>query len=91
MQQSPECFGLARSRWSLDGLRLAVPWLGPLSLPGVWQLLVRFDIVYKRGRRYVHSPDPDYPTKAARLRSVWQEVQADPTRFVLLYEDELTY
>jgi transposase len=91
VHQSPECFGLLRSRWSLDGLRQAVPWLSSLSLPGVWQVLGRFDIAYKRGRRYVHSPDPNYPTKAARLRSVWQQVQADPTRKVLLYEDELTY
>lgn len=91
VHQSPECFGLARSRWCLDGLRQTVPWLAPLSLPGVWHLLDRFELVYKRGRRYVHSPDPDYPGKAARLRSVWQQVQADPKRLVLLYEDELTY
>jgi hypothetical protein len=69
VHQSPACFGLARSRWSRDGLRQAVPWLAPLSLPGVWQLLWRCDIVYKRGRRYVHSPDLDYPLKAARLES----------------------
>lgn len=91
MHQAPECFGLPRSRWWLDGLRQAVPWLKPLSLPGVWQLLDRFDLAYKRGRRYVHSPDPDYPLKAARLRSIWQQVQADPTHLVLLYQDELTY
>lgn len=90
MHQAPECFGLPRSRWWLDGLRQAVPWLKPLSLPGVWQLLDRFDLAYKRGRRYVHSPDPDYPVKAARLRSIWQQVQADPTHLVLLYQDELT-
>lgn len=89
--QSPECFGLPRSRWSLDGRRHAVCWLAPLSLPGVWGVLERFEIVYKRGRRYVHSPDPNYLSKAARLRSVWQQVQADPTCLVLLYEDELTY
>jgi hypothetical protein len=91
LHQSPEVFGLPRSRWWLDGLRQAVPWLKPLSVPGVWQVLERFDLVYKRGRRYVHSPDPDYPVKAARLRSVWQQVQADPKHLVLLYEDELTY
>jgi hypothetical protein len=91
LHQSPECFGLSDSRWSLDGLRKAVPWMTPLSLPGVWQRLSRFDLAYQRGRRYVHSPDPDYPVKAARLRSVWQQVQANPTRLVLLYEDELTY
>lgn len=91
VHQSPKCFGLARSRWWLDGIRQAVPWLASVSLPGTWQLLWRFDIVYKRGRRYVHSPDPDYPRKSARLRSAWHEVQADPKRFVLLYQDELTY
>lgn len=91
LHQSPECLGLARSRWSLDLVRQAVPWLKPLSLPGVWQVLERFELVYKRGRRYVHSPDPQYPAKAALLRSVAQQVRADPTRYVLLYEDELTY
>src|SRR5258708_2214367 len=91
LHQSPEMFGLPRSRWWLDGVRQAVPWLAPLSLSGVWQVLERFDLVYKRGRRYVHSPDPDYPVKAARLRSVWQQVQAARKRLVLLYEDELTY
>jgi transposase len=91
VHQSPECFGLSRSRWWLDGIRQAVPWLASVSLPGIWQLLERFDLVYKRGRRYVHSPDPDYPRKSARLRSAWHEVLADPIRFVLLYQDELTY
>lgn len=91
LHQSPEQFGLARSRWWLAGIRQAVPWLATVSLPGISQVLDRFDIAYKRGRRYVHSPDPDYPAKAARLRSVWQQVQADPLRLVLLYEDELTY
>ena len=75
------------ARWAAaSGARLA-----PLSLPGIWQLLERFDIAYKRGRRYVHSPDPDYPVKAARLRSAWQEVLKEPMRCVLLYQDELTY
>jgi len=91
VHQSPECFGLARSRWWLDGIRQTLPWLAAVSLPGIWQLLSRFDIAYKRGRRYVHSPDPDYPRKCARLRSAWQEVVADPMRFVLLYQDALTY
>lgn len=91
VHQSPENFGLLHSRWWLDGLRQVVPWLCPLTLPGVWQILQRFDLVYKRGRRYVHSPDPEYQSKVARLNCIVQEVKADPTRFVLLYEDELTY
>ncbi len=38
----------------------------------------------------MHSPDPDYPVKSARLRSAWQEVLKDPTSVVLLSQDELT-
>jgi transposase len=91
LHQSPESFGLSRSRWWLDGIRQAVPWLKEVSVPGIWQLLDRFDLAYKRGRRYVHSPDPDYQPKSARLRCAWQEVQEDPLHFVLLYQDELTY
>lgn len=91
LHQSPENFGLLRSRWWLAGIRQAVPWLNSLSLPGIWKLLERFDLVYKRGRRYVHSPDPDDPIKRARVRWAWQEVQREPERWVLLYQDELTY
>ena len=91
LHQSPESFGLLRSRWWLDGIRQAVPWLTSVSLPGIWKLLERFDLVYKRGRRYVHSPDPEYLSKRARVRWAWHEVQHDPERCVLLYQDELTY
>jgi transposase len=90
LHQSPENFGLARSRWWLAGIGQAVPWLKEVSVPGIWQVLDRFDLAYKRGRRYVHSPDPDYQAKSARLRCAWQEVEEDPVRFVLLYQDELT-
>lgn len=90
LHQSPETLGLAQSRWSLPLVRQAVPWMAELSLPGVWQILDRWDLVYKRGRRYVHSPDPLYGLKAARLRAVAAQVQAAPDRLVLLYQDELT-
>jgi transposase len=91
LHQSPECFGSARSRWSLPLVRQAVPWMAALSLPGLWQILDRWEIAYKRGRRYVHSPDPLYGLKAARLRSIAAQVRAEPKRLVLLYQDELTY
>lgn len=91
LHQSPEAFGLQRSRWWLDGIRQAVPWLSHLSQPAIHKLLKRLDIHYKRGRRSVHSPDPDYALKEARIHSAWQHVVADPVRFVLLYQDELTY
>lgn len=62
-----------------------------MSLSGIWQVLDRFELVYKRGRRYVHSPDPDYQVKAARIRVAFEQVKRDPEHLVLLYQDELTY
>ena len=91
LHQSPEVFGLSRSRWWLNGLRQTIPWMSELSLSAIHQLLDRFDIAYKQGRRYVHSPDLTYSSKAAHLRTLRQEVSEHPGRLVLLYEDELTY
>lgn len=84
-------FGLARSRWWLDGLRQVVPWLAGRSLGGVHGLLHRLGVVYKRGRRYVHSPDPAYDAKLAALAQARTHAAADPAHVVVLYEDELTY
>lgn len=75
----------------MEGLRQAVHWLGGLSLSGVHRILRRLGIHYKRGRRYVHSPDPEYDEKMARLAQIRAQVAAEPERFVLLYEDEFSY
>lgn len=91
MRRSPRLYGLKRSRWWLDGLRQSVAWLGGLSLPGVHKILCRLKIRYKRGRRYVHSPDPSYNEKLAQIQTIRESVAAEPKRFVMVYEDELTY
>jgi transposase len=57
----------------------------------VWQVLRRLNIHYKRGRQYVHSPDPQYDEKLQAIEVAKGQVQADPQRYVLLYQDELTY
>jgi hypothetical protein len=46
---------------------------------------------YKRGRHYVHSPDPDYEQKLAAIDTVQHAVVRDSRRTVLLYQDEFTY
>jgi DDE superfamily endonuclease len=91
VQRTPRLFGLVRSRWWLDGLRQAVDWLRPLSCSGVWRLLRRLRLRYKRGRRYVHSPDPAYDRKLARIHAALGLARWNPARYVVLYEDELTY
>lgn len=91
MHRPPRLFDLARSRWWLDGLRQAVDWLAGLSVSGIWRLLQRLGLPYKRGRRYVHSPDPDYERKLARVQATLGLARWRPERYVVLYEDELTY
>ena len=46
---------------------------------------------YRRGRRHVHSPDPGYAAKTARLATITWYTRADPVRNVRLYQDEVTY
>ncbi len=91
VRRSPRLYGLPRSRWWLDGLRQVVDWLKDLTLAGVHTLLRRLGIRYKRGRRYVHSPDPEYDEKLAVIQIIRGWVEAEPKRFVLVDEDELTY
>ncbi len=88
---SPHFCGLSCSRWSLARLRQTVPWMRPLSLPGISKLLRRLQVSYQRGRVHVTSPDALYTQKMeaiaeARMLSMWM-----PKRFVFLYEDEHTY
>jgi len=91
VQCCPRLAGLERSRWWLDGLRQAISWLRTCSLAGVSKLLRRLGIVYKRGREYVHSPDPDYKLKLAYLAAARAQVHARPQHQVMLYLDEMTY
>ena len=91
IRRAPEAFGYAGSRWALVHLLACCSWLRLKTLPGLSQLLDRLDISYKRGRQYVHSPDPVYGDKVAEIARIRAMVQATPTRLVLVYLDELTY
>jgi hypothetical protein len=68
-----------------------VVWLQECSLAGIWSLLKRLNITYKRGRAYLHSPDPDYDAKLGRLRVAFEQAVQDPQQIVFLYEDEMSY
>lgn len=91
IHRSPQTFGLERSRWWLAGLREVAAWLKNLTLPAIHKLLQRLNITYKRGRAYVHSPDPFYDLKLAYISSAHSMVKREPQRYLLLYQDELTY
>jgi transposase len=91
IHQSPRLFGLGRHRWWLAGLRQVVDWMAELSLAGIHQILRRLHIHYKRGRRYVHSPDLLYEHKMFEIQVAQAFTRGDRTRFVFLYQDEVTY
>jgi hypothetical protein len=60
------------------------------SPAGLWQVLKRLKVAWKRARSHVHSPDPAYLEK---LRSIWVHVRLvcqGLERVVLLWEDEFT-
>ncbi len=61
------------------------------TLSGVWRLLRAWGFCYKRGRSYVHSPDPEYEAKCLCIKQAVAAAAADPQRVVALYIDELTY
>jgi DDE superfamily endonuclease len=66
-------------------------WLGGLSPSGVWRLLRRLGIVYRRGQEHLHSPDPDYRPKLAAVRRARAQARRSAGKAVLLYLDEFTY
>jgi hypothetical protein len=91
VRRSPEHFGHQQSRWTLLTLRHTIGWLRGLTLSGVSQILKRLRISHKRGRLYIHSPDPDYEVKRCRIELKRLRAQYIPQREVFLYLDELTY
>ena len=61
--QSPQAFGIARSRWTLKLLATVVPSLQGFSAGGVRQALHRGGFTYKRGQPWLLSPDPEFAKK----------------------------
>ena len=80
-----------QSRWTLRALGDGVPTLWGYSLSGIWRILARHKLRWRRGRDHLHSPDPAYHAKLAWVEQCRIEVAACPSDAVLLYQDEVTY
>jgi hypothetical protein len=91
VRRPPSVGGTEAGRWTLALLARAVDWLCGRSPAAIHQLLDRFRIYYRRGRRYVHSPDPLYDAKLAWIAAARDMAATSPRQFVFLYQDELTY
>jgi transposase len=63
LRQSPRNFGIPQTRWTLEALAQAAPSLHGFTPSGVWRVLQRGSLGYKRGQPLIHSPDPAYAQK----------------------------
>lgn len=88
--RSPVLFGLDRHSWTLKDIGQTLPWMRPITISAVCQVLKRLAVVYKRGRVHVHSPDLDYDQKLTRIAIALEQARQQPDEVVLLYEDEFT-
>jgi hypothetical protein len=91
VHQDPHHFDQPRNRWTLPALLSACPWLNAHSLSGLWTLLQRLHIHYKRGTGHVFSPDVHYRDKLADVQAALVQAAAHPDRIVLVYADEITF
>ena len=91
VRRDPRSLGIDRTRWTLPTLLTTCDWLALTAPSSLCHLLRRLGIAYKRGRDYLHSPDPDYLAKLAFAQERVAEARAARGRVVTLYQDELTY
>lgn len=83
--------GFCQSRWKLESIAQACPWLRVTTAGGLSQVLNRLGISYKRARSYIHSPDEYYDDKLSVIQLCLLRTWYEPERYVFLYQDEFTY
>lgn len=91
LRHSPRQYGIARSRWRLaDLLDIVAERLQLTSVSGIWRVLQRLNIRYRRGWAHCVSPDPLAEIKLAIIEQVryWGQTREDEV--VVLWLDELT-
>jgi len=91
VRREPLLFGFHQSRWTLDTIAQACPWLRVTTAGGLWQVLDRLGISYKWGRYYIHSPDEYYADKLSVIQLCLLRAWYEPEHYVFLYQDEFTY
>lgn len=88
---SPDTLSGHATHWTLRQIKVAVPWLTHISVPGVHHILSRLGISYKRGRTYIHSPDVAYKEKMLYVSQALARAKQNPDTYVALYEDEFAF
>ena len=90
LRSDPQTYGIDSARWRLKDLSTVCEELAGYTESGIWRLLDRWGIAWKRGRDYLHSPDPDYLAKLAYNRSFLLRALEHPDRYGFFFQDELT-
>lgn len=88
---APGQHGLRCTRWSLRALAQVHPQLGAYSVSGLWRLLRRHGVHYKRGRQYVHSPDTEYAQKVETICLCFRSCVHIQRDWALVFLDEMSY
>ena len=91
LHQAPQRYGLVRTRWRLQDLRVAVSWLARRSVPGISRLLWRLGFSRQQVQRFVRSPDPDYAAKRRAVVQAFTQAVNYPGTVELVFLDEVTY
>jgi hypothetical protein len=92
VRKPPELAGVQRSRWRLqDLLEVCSDWLSVGTVAGLWKLLKRLAIRYKRGRHTIQSPDTNYDAKMDLVYECLSRAREEPDDFVAVYIDEHTF
>jgi hypothetical protein len=91
VRREPRLFGHSQSRWTLTTLAQSCDWLRTTTPSGLWQVLHRLKIHYKRGRSYIHSPDLYYEEKVGLIQLCLLRAWYAPEQYVFLYQDEFGY
>jgi hypothetical protein len=85
VRRDPHLDDIDRSRWTLAHLlQVSKSWLRVRSPSGMWRLLHRLPIHYKRARMDVHSADPHYQAKLARIETLRKHTQEHRAEEVFL-------
>ena len=90
VRREPKAFGLPNTRWTLDAIRQVGPWLRTTTRGSLANLLDRLGFSSQRAREPIHSPDPAYLAKLARIAVCVHRGRHAAGRVVTLYLDEFT-
>lgn len=90
VRRTPRLFGIDRTRWTQASVGEVIPWLADHTPSGIWRVLDDLEVVLKRGRDHVHSPDVAYDAKRAAIAACLDAARESEGKIVALFQDEVT-